>query len=582
MNKLKKRCVLVFICIVMASNAVAVKAAGEPDCGNQILFVLDGSQSMKGEKWQEAVGVIGTISAMLPSDYKTAMIAYNDEIAVCTDFNQALEDQMTELQSMVPRGYTNTGMALETALRYFDTGSGGNKRIVVITDGEISMKEPDQTRDAVELYEAAVRAAAVQDVVIDVFMLGTEDFEEQISYASETTGGSIYKESKTQPVGKFVEDYLFRQLELEKTVVGTSDAESADFRISLQGACMERAKILILSESPIKDIQINCQSSDIQEFQADMAAVIELERPSESEIDLRCTLSEKGRMSVYLLREYRFCVDMTVSYSPETGGHVIKVSIVDANGNAVLNDASLKNGIVIYVDGSKTEYGIEQGSAVFTKQEKESRNIQVRVGFEKLGGIVFSVGGEKTLYLEQPPVEKEETDNSYVLLYIVIAGVCLVFALLLLLFLRAKKKTEQTAKALSGAQPAGETPKYDFSGQLVIYMLKNPMGEDMPPASVNLYLRESREPFNFSWVRDKCHMDIPLKDADKVQFQGGPGHTLCVKVRGDVTVSSGREILLHNRKHLLHYNEKLLLIFNDGEIEMEVHYKNMKPSERER
>ncbi len=582
MNKLKKKCVLIFICIAMASHAVTVKAAGEPDNANQIVFVLDGSQSMKGEKWQEAVGVIGTISAMLPSDYKTATIAYNDEIAVCTGFNQSLEEQMTELQSMVPRGYTNTGMALITALEYFDTEVEGSKRIVIITDGEISMKEPSQTQEAVELYEAAVRQAANQNVTIDILMLGTENFEEQISYASETTGGFIYKESEVQSIGKFVEDYLFEQLDMEKTVVGTSAAETAAFQISLQEAGMERVKILVLSESPIKDIQINCQSSDIQEFQADMATVIELERPSESEIDLRCTLSEKGRMSVYLLREYRFRVDMTASYSPETGSHVIKVSIMDANGNAVLNDASLKNGIAIYVDGSKTEYGIEQGSAVFTEQAEESRNIQVRVDFEKLGGIVFSVGEEKTLYIEQPPVEKEETGNPYVLLYIVIAGVCLVFVLLLLLFLRAKKKTEKTAKALSGAQPASETPKYDFSGQLVIYMLKNPMGEDMPPVSVNLYLRESRDPFSFAWVSDKCHMDIPLKDADKVQFQGGPGHTLCVKVRGDVTVSCGREILLQNRKHLLHYNEKLLLIFNDGEIEMEVHYKNMKPSERER
>ncbi len=110
--------------------------------------------------------------------------------------------------------------------------------------------------------------------------------------------------------------------------------------------------------------------------------------------------------------------------------------------------------------------------------------------------------------------------------------------------------------------------------------MKKPEEEDIPPVSVNLYLRESREPFTFAWVRDKCHMDIPLKDAEKIQFQGGAEHTLCVKNKGDVTVIYGKEILRQNRKCILHYNEKFLLIFNDGEIEMEVHYKNMKPSER--
>ena len=77
-------------------------------------------------------------------------------------------------------------------------------------------------------------------------------------------------------------------------------------------------------------------------------------------------------------------------------------------------------------------------------------------------------------------------------------------------------------------------------------------------------------------------MDIRLKDADMVLFLCGSEHTLCVRNRGNVTVVCGKEILLQNKKYILHYNEKLLMIFNDGEIEMEVHYKNMKPSERER
>lgn len=116
----------------------------------------------------------------------------------------------------------------------------------------------------------------------------------------------------------------------------------------------------------------------------------------------------------------------------------------------------------------------------------------------------------------------------------------------------------------------------------MVYIVKTPDEADIPPASINLFARENREPFSFEWVRSRCRIDYGLRDADKLMFSGGEGHTLCVRNRGDVTVMRGREILLREKKYTLNYNDKIFLIFNDGEIEMEVHYKNMKPSERER
>lgn len=116
----------------------------------------------------------------------------------------------------------------------------------------------------------------------------------------------------------------------------------------------------------------------------------------------------------------------------------------------------------------------------------------------------------------------------------------------------------------------------------MVYLLKDPQERDLPPMSVNLYGRGSKEPFSFQWVKEKCRIELPLKDADKLQFSGGPDHTLCVRNHGEVTLMSGQEILLRNQKYTLHYNEKLLLVFDGGETELEIHYKNMKPSERER
>ena len=46
------------------------------------------------------------------------------------------------------------------------------------------------------------------------------------------------------------------------------------------------------------------------------------------------------------------------------------------------------------------------------------------------------------------------------------------------------------------------------------------------------------------------------------------------------TIVKGNQILKRERKYSLCYGEKILLIFNNGGTEIELHYKNMKPSER--
>ena len=114
----------------------------------------------------------------------------------------------------------------------------------------------------------------------------------------------------------------------------------------------------------------------------------------------------------------------------------------------------------------------------------------------------------------------------------------------------------------------------------MVYILKTPDEQDIPPASINLFARESSEPFSFDWVRARCGIGYKLRDADKLTFSGGENHALCVRNKGDVTAVRDREILLRDKKYILNYDDKLFLIFNDGEIEIELHYKNMKPSER--
>lgn len=143
--------------------------------------------------------------------------------------------------------------------------------------------------------------------------------------------------------------------------------------------------------------------------------------------------------------------------------------------------------------------------------------------------------------------------------------------------MEAKKKSAKTIPPIEagGAAVLG----YDFSGQLAVYVLKGEDEEDLPPCRIKLF-GSTKKNMTFDWIKDRCKIRCKLNDADKIRFSGGKGHTLCFKNHGYATIVKGSEILKREKKYALHYGEKILLIFNHGGTEIELHYKNIKPGER--
>lgn len=578
-----KRFFSVCLLFTLFANILSVEAAEYDNTQkNQIFFTLDCSHSMTEEQWQEAVDIVAMIAAALPSNYETAVMAYNEDVVICTEFGQLPDEWLDGLREVKRKGYTNTGLAVETALGQFSADLSVEKRIVVVSDGEISMKGNTETENAVTLYDAAVKNASDKNVKIDILLFDSQDVEDQISYGAQTTGGVIYERKGINTAEELAETYLFKQLALNRIMLGVSDAVQNTSVVSLQDFFAEYAKIVLTAESSIENIQVSCQSEDIQIIQGDKFAVISLRHPMEENVNLQYTLSEQGKLSAYLMKEYRLSVEMEAVHEEELSRHIVHVQVKDSQGRSILTDKDVCEKIDIYVNEAKCNYTEEQGVAVIGYPIEESQEITVGVDFEGLNSLVFCDETEGKLWLELPPPEPEDqNDMQYFWLCTVVSGVCIIFVLLVFLLSRAKKKTKKPGQDTQSPSTA-EILKYDFSGKIVVYVLKNPGWEDMPPTSINLYKREGRDPFTFAWVRDKCRIDTKLRDADKVVFSGGKNNTLCVRNNGDVTAFSGKDILLRSKKYTLSYDEKLLLIFNDGEVELEIHYKNIKPSERER
>ena len=550
---------------------------------NTILFMVDGSKSMSEEHWQEAIDTVTMISSMLSEDYETAMMVYSDEVNAYIDFEENMGAELEALQVSEQKGYTNTGYALETAMQKFSDKNEGQKRVLIISDGEISMKGEDATAEAVESYDAAVKKAAEQQIPVDVFLFESEKVEDKISYASEVTGGYQFFKEENVDFTQFVEQYLFQQLGQKRIMLGLSDSSDNVAEISLQDTSVERARILLTSESEIKDIQAFVQSSDLQIIQGKSFAVIDIKQPMEENVVLQYALEESGRLNAYLVKEYNFSVETEAIPKVEEAQCTIKVNIQDREGRSVLADADISKRIGIYLDGSRTEFEVEQGEAVITYPMEKIKKLDVKVDFTELNSRVTSVGEETSLLLGMPVLPKnqltmKETPDN-IGLYTVVSGLCVIFILLFVLYVRTQKKNA-VRKVVEAAKSFEEVLMYDFSGQITIYVLKCPDMEDMPPTSVNLFARKSRESISFAWVMEQCGIRADIRDADQIQFSGGEEHTLCIKYNGEATLVKGKDILVRKKKHFLCYNEKILMIFNNGEIEIELHYKNIKPSER--
>ena len=569
----KKQLLSILMLFLLFFNLLSAEASESEDPqSHQILFVLDCSHSVTEEKWQEAVDSVYMLLSMLPPEYEAAVLVYNEAVVFGTEFGQPPADWIDEVKGIKRRGYTNTGLAVETGLGMFSAGVSGEKRIVIISDGEISMKGEAETEEAVALYAEAVRDAAGQNVRLDILLLDTQEAEEQISYAIAETGGSRIQTA---------EAYLFEQLGQKQVMLGISDTVQNTTTVSLQDSFAEYAEILLVAEEGIEEIQASCQCREIQVIQGERFAVIRLDHPMTEEIALDYTLSERGRVNAYLVKEYRLSAEMCADYEEDTRRHVICVDITDRDGKKILTDQNICGKINICVDGEKCSYTVEQGTAYISYPVEETKEITVSLDFEGMNSRVFCEGQEGKLLLELPPEEPEESnDLPYLWLCVIVTCTCLVFILLLVLLLRAKKKRQKFEQDMAERARLSEE-RYAFAGKIVVYVLKSADGNDIPPSSINLYRREGKEPFSFAWVKDKCRIGEDLKDADKVIFSGGRDNTLCVRNCGDVTMFNGKTILLRNEKYTVNYEEKLLMIFNNGEFELEIHYKKLKPSERE-
>ena len=313
-------------------------------------------------------------------------------------------------------------------------------------------------------------------------------------------------------------------------------------------------------------------------LQGNKFAVAELENPLERQITMDYSLENRGNVHTYLIKEYFLKADMEKSYTSEEGVFTLKVNVVNHQEKPVLDSETLKDSISVLINGKEASYRVENGTAMVPYQTDETAKVNVEIAIQPSENVVHYIKTADTVELTVPVVEEEP---DYTVLWIVIISLCAVVLLLSVLYERKKQKKNdgETGSIIIEKSEPPVLPKYDFSGQLAVYLLKGEQEDDVAPCSIKLF-GKSRKSISFDWIKDRCGIDYKLSDADKIRFTGGKDHALCFKNSGYATIVKENQILKRERKYSLYYGEKILLIFNNGGTEIELHYKNMKPSER--
>lgn len=364
----------------------------------------------------------------------------------------------------------------------------------------------------------------------------------------------------------------------------------------------EYVKILLLTEQEMPDISVeyNAETSTVQRRRN--FAVIDIEKPIGQTVEISYDPVDVSAIKAYMQIGYKAEIGTQVTYRremedgterQETGEILpeyihfadVEISLKGQEGN--LWDNGYYEGLEIpfAVNGIPFIGNIHNGSIQYSMQVEDLQEAIVELdvsGLPERYEIQQPVTITFTL-LEYPQPEVEQK-LDYRPLWIILGVLALSLVVLLALGI---KKDRKTKIYVAQPQTSGNVVKKEeikgcaFTGKLNIYVLQTQTGDDVPPQTYRLFGRQAAR-ISLSQILESCEIKLGKIGAENVIFCAGPDKALIAMDQSEnCTVLRGTEILKRGVGYPVYYNGKLTVIFEDGITEVEIHYKSIKPSERE-
>jgi len=567
----------------------------------EVVFMLDTSVSMnKQDKDKLAIDAIRQAFYSLPSNYKSGLIAYNTGIQMEIPFGTEQSQWDEKLDAIEYSGYTNAGEALKQAVKMFSTIEETDRYIIIVTDGEIDMPDSQQREESRLLYEKMAKEAKEKGIVIYIIASGNEWSETgaHIFDGAELTDGTIYWEGQSGSISEIMKRILYDRMNFPRSSVGTTKGNSGKLSMELPALGAEHARIVLTAEQGIENISAEYAAEDGMIVNGKKFAVVDIEKPVRQKIEISYESADESGVEVYLTVDYMAEIKAQITYRTEeietnkqktkdvqaSFKHFadIEIYISDTNGrNDNLWDDVYYEGRQIFftVNGASESQNIRNGRILYSMQidglsqadlELDSNNLSERFIIQQPYTIAFS------------PPEDPVPEPDYLPLWIIVGVLLLALIVILIILIKKNNATVIYMANSSGNEAKKEEIKgCAYTGKLNMYVIQTPTGQDVAPQTYRLFGRQNIR-ITLSQILNSCGIKFGKIGAEDISFYAGPDKSLIVMDQSEkCTVLRGTEILKKGMGYPVYYNGKLTVTFEDGITEMEIHYKNLKPSEQQ-
>jgi len=271
----------------------------------QLVILLDGSQSMRKVDGQYLIkDFILEIAAITPENCRIGAAVYQDELCFLLPPGSDYDEIEKNLKKIEYTGYGNAGEGLEQALALLQEGNG-ERKILLISDGEIMMRTEAQTTESVEAFAQAAEKAKEENITIDIVALGKSIEEGNTVYAAAgSTGGQIYELSDSSGLADFARRGFLEGQQRQKSHVGSMNGTDGELSVKLPDEKLEQAVIYLLGEQDNENLTINGKAAEISLQKGEKYTVIKMEKPEPGEVGIQMVSTKPMDINAYLTVEY--------------------------------------------------------------------------------------------------------------------------------------------------------------------------------------------------------------------------------------------------------------------------------------
>ncbi len=575
--------IIALLCFSVCTQTIAKAQEKELPSANEIVVLLDCSQSMKSvDAFYASFDFAKSLSAVLPRDYRIGMAAYQKEVCVTQPLGSSHGTIERALGEIEYADYGNAGAGLVAAEGLFDN-SAAMKKIILISDGEIMMHTEEETQESVDLFTKAIEEARRNDIIIDVVALGPRMEDGYTVYsAAGATGGKLYELADEEELGALAESLFFEHGDIKASQVGQISGLNGELSVNLPDCLMSKAKLVLLGSQQNDNMTLNCEADRINVSKGTDYTVIELSNPSSNEVKIQMSADSSMDVKAYLIAEYDYNLSAAYTYIQEEQTAYFRLEITNHNGQDMLTGHLKDGGVQVYLDGERQTGRIADGAYCISRQYEHDAAADFRIAFDGLYGNYYG-DPEEAVEIVVPVIIEEEPPKIDWFFWSVITIFIAALVIILCLAYRQRKRTASRRKFIDESRILpGESinRKSEFNGKLQIYVIHSKEELDYPPESINLFARCNREMLTLEWLLDACNLPLHLRGAERIIIKPGDDRSLIIKNNSKASVLMGRELLMKGHAYHLYYGEKVTFIFDQEDTEIEVHYRDLKPNER--